>query len=169
MSKELTKEEIEKLYLRIECKKENPEKWGWYNTDKGKLFWYDLENSWSCNDERLSEEYPKYWYKEYSDQNTKPLIDEIAELKSKVSNWMDKYIEVNEENKKLQSELKDKESVNENFSKQHAKIIESLSYVRDNPKTWKAGGIGGQDQYAGMPPMLRYIDEIISYLTNQNK
>ncbi len=104
-----------------------------------------------------------------SDQNTKPLIDEIAELKSKVSNWMDKYIEVNEENKKLQSELKDKESVNENFSKQHAKIIESLSYVRDNPKTWKSGGIGGQDQYAGMPPMLRYIDEIISYLTNQNK
>jgi len=54
-----------------------------------------------------------------SDQNTKPLIDEIAELKSKVSNWMDKYIEVNEENKKLQSELKDKESVNEKQSKKN--------------------------------------------------
>ena len=31
--------------------------------------------------------------------------NEIAELKSKVSNWMDKYIEVNEENKKLKNEL----------------------------------------------------------------
>ena len=95
-------------------------------------------------------------------EHTKQLTDEIAELKSKVSNWMDKYIEVNEENKQLKSELKDKESVNE-------KIIESLNYVRNNPKTWKAGGIGGQDQYAGMPSMLRYIDEIISNLTNQNK
>ena len=96
------------------------------------------------------------------EEQNNSLLDDIDKLKSKVSNWMDKYIEVNEENKQLKSELKDKESVNE-------KIIESLNYVRNNPKTWKAGGIGGQDQYAGMPSMLRYIDEIISNLTNQNK
>lgn len=35
--------------------------------------------------------------------------NEIDKLKSKVSNWMDKYTEVNEENKKLKSELKDKD------------------------------------------------------------
>ena len=44
------------------------------------------------------------------EEQNKQLLEEIDELKSKVSNWMDKYIEVNEENKKLQSELKDKES-----------------------------------------------------------
>lgn len=58
----------------------------------------------------------------------------------------------------LQSRIDELEKVNE-------KHIESLNYVRNNPKTWKSGGIGGQDQYAGMPPMLRYIDEIIDNLT----
>lgn len=81
-----------------------------------------------------------------SDQNTKPLIDEIAELKSKVSNWMDKYIEVNEENKKLQSELKDKESVNEKQSKKIIEIINDSKLDKD-----------------------AIIKVIVSYLTNQNK
>ena len=43
------------------------------------------------------------------EEQNKSLLDDIDKLKSKVSNWMDKYTEVNEENKKLQSELKDKE------------------------------------------------------------
>jgi L-lactate utilization protein LutB len=36
-------------------------------------------------------------------QQNKQLLDEIDELKSKVSNWMDKYTEVNEENKQLKA------------------------------------------------------------------
>lgn len=39
-----------------------PPTWGWYDTDKGKLFWYQMESAWSCNEHRLSEEYPKFWY-----------------------------------------------------------------------------------------------------------
>lgn len=85
MSKELTKEEI--LSKRI----------GTYGFTK-----LELSKPIICPIEALDA------MKEYSGQNTKLLIDEIAELKSKVSNWMDKYIEVNEENKKLQGELKDK-------------------------------------------------------------
>lgn len=39
-------------------------------------------------------------------------------------------------------------------------MIEELKRLRD-PKWWKAGGIGGQDQYAGMPPAIRIIDMIL--------
>ena len=85
MSKELTKEEI--LSKRI----------GTYGFTK-----LELSKPIICPIEALDA------MKEYSGQNTKLLIDEIDELKSKVSNWMDKYIEVNEENKKLKNELKDK-------------------------------------------------------------
>ena len=41
------------------------------------------------------------------EEQNKSLLDDIDKLKSKVSNWMDKYIEINEENKKLQREIKD--------------------------------------------------------------
>jgi len=51
------------LVEQIETRVEQPEKAGWYDTDKGKLFWYKLENSWSCRDDRCSEEYPTKWYR----------------------------------------------------------------------------------------------------------
>ena len=37
-----------------------------------------------------------------------------------------------------------------------------------NPAMWKSGGIGGQDQYAGQPPAIRLIDELIESLKSQN-
>jgi len=55
-----------KTFEQIETKKENPLKSGWYNTDKGSLyFFYNLHglNGWSCRDDKLSLEYPKFWYK----------------------------------------------------------------------------------------------------------
>jgi hypothetical protein len=45
--------------------KEIPIKSGWYDTDKGKLYWFldEGENGeWSCRDDRVSEEYPSVWY-----------------------------------------------------------------------------------------------------------
>ena len=83
---------------------------------------------------------------EYSDQQNKQLLEDIEQLKSKVSNWMDKYTEVNEENKKLQSELKDKERVNEQQSKKIIEIINDSKLDKD-----------------------AIIKVIVSYLTNQNK
>ncbi len=52
-----------KLYKQVSTK-ENPSLSGWYNTDKGKLFWFENETVWSCRDDRVSEEYPDVWYEE---------------------------------------------------------------------------------------------------------
>lgn len=38
----------------------------------------------------------------------------------------------------------------------------TLSEIRNNPKLWKSGGKGGQDQYAGLPPMCRLIDKALA-------
>lgn len=49
--------------------KENPIKSGWYNTDKGELYWFAGFEEWSSRNDRLSEEYPKFWYDLITDQN----------------------------------------------------------------------------------------------------
>ena len=35
-----------------------------------------------------------------------------------------------------------------------------LDTLRNDAKLWKAGGAGGQDQYAGLPPAMRYLDTL---------
>jgi hypothetical protein len=40
-------------------------------------------------------------------------------------------------------------------------LEKTLKTLRDNPSMWKRGGAGGQDQYAGMPPGMRLIDETL--------
>jgi hypothetical protein len=42
------------------------------------------------------------------------------------------------------------------------KLIETLKYIRHNKVTWKRNGIGGQDKYAGLPPLCRLIDAVLS-------
>lgn len=51
------------LYEEIKVKEQNPNNWGWYKTDKGLLYYFPDLNEWSCNDSKLSEEYPSVWYK----------------------------------------------------------------------------------------------------------
>lgn len=53
---------------------EHPPKWGWYDTDKGNLFWNAQHSVWSCNDrEEPSEEYPKFWHQEIRLPNEKEI------------------------------------------------------------------------------------------------
>jgi hypothetical protein len=52
------------LFQQIKTKENNPNKNGWYNTDKGLLYYFTDEKEWSCRDERISEEYPTFWYKQ---------------------------------------------------------------------------------------------------------
>ena len=52
---------MDKLYRKVETK-QFPPKAGWYDTDKGNLYWYESERNWSCRDDKLSEEYPAFWY-----------------------------------------------------------------------------------------------------------
>jgi len=51
-----------KILRQVDAKEENPSMAGWYDTDKGNLFWYESDTVWSCRDDRVSEEYPKWWY-----------------------------------------------------------------------------------------------------------
>ena len=36
-----------------------------------------------------------------------------------------------------------------------------LAAIKRDPKLWKSGGAGGQDQFAGLPPALRLIHEVL--------
>ena len=53
-----------KIFEQVNVKEEIPAFFGWFNTDRGLLCWWPNEEEWSCNEDRMSEEYPKYWYKE---------------------------------------------------------------------------------------------------------
>lgn len=53
---------MKNLFQQVECKKTAPISSGWYHTDKGLLFWFTKEQGWSCRDDRISSEYPEYWY-----------------------------------------------------------------------------------------------------------
>ena len=48
------------------------------------------------------------------------------------------------------------------LSAQVAGLREALSVIRNNPDLWKRPKIGGQDKYAGMPPLVRKIDSILA-------
>lgn len=58
-----------KAFTKHSTKDSNPSKPGWYNTNKGELFYDEnlfasKNTNWSCRDDRLSEEYPSVWYEE---------------------------------------------------------------------------------------------------------
>lgn len=62
--------ETEKAYLKHSTKQKNPNDAEWYDTDKGYLFWMPDVKSWSCRDDILSDEYPKFWYEKLGDDNS---------------------------------------------------------------------------------------------------
>lgn len=65
-----------------------------------------------------------------------------------------KYTEEDMEQAFIKGKLSAKERIN---------LLENtLLEIRDNHKLWKKGGIGGQDQYAGLPPFCRLIDEVLN-------
>lgn len=51
-----------KQYTQIKAKDRNPLIKGWYHTDQGELYWFAQETVWSCTNDRISEEYPEFWY-----------------------------------------------------------------------------------------------------------
>lgn len=42
-----------------------------------------------------------------------------------------------------------------------AELEACLTAIKRDPKLWKSGGAGGQDQFAGLPPALRLIHEVL--------
>lgn len=67
---------MEKIFKQITDR--NPEKSGWYDTDKGHLFWYESESRWSCREDKLSEEYPLLWYQESTQIFCKDLCQSLG-------------------------------------------------------------------------------------------
>lgn len=57
--------ETKKVLFEKILVKTMPDKDGWYDTDKGNLYWFVEEQSWSCRDDRVSDEYPTYWLKKH--------------------------------------------------------------------------------------------------------
>ena len=50
--------------IQHKTREKQPEKSGWYDTDKGNLYWFAGDFEWSCRNNRISNEYPKYWYED---------------------------------------------------------------------------------------------------------
>lgn len=105
-------------------------------------------------------------------QQNKAQLDEIDKLKSKVSNWMDKYIEVNEENKKLKSELKDKDidlqhyvdkcfKLESRISELENKVLESIA-----PALKYFNGFDTEDQNEAA---FHGLNNLNNYITNNPK
>lgn len=68
------------LKVKILVKEKQPDDFGWYDTDKGELFYWSSEQEWSCRDDRISSEYPSWWLAEPSS------VPQANELLPHVSN-----------------------------------------------------------------------------------
>ncbi len=64
---------MEKTFKQIDARKVNPDKSGWYNTDKGILHWLAV---WTSDEDCIFEEYPQFWYE--------PIGDYIKKLQARV-------------------------------------------------------------------------------------
>lgn len=54
----------DKFYKRVRAKERNPEVDDWHNTSAGNLYYFSDSGVWSCRDDRVSEEFPEFWYEE---------------------------------------------------------------------------------------------------------
>ena len=54
-----------KTFIQHKTNEMSPPKNGWYDTDKGKLYYFLDKDRWSSRDDRMSIEYPTLWYAEF--------------------------------------------------------------------------------------------------------
>lgn len=62
---------------------------------------------------------------------------------------------------KVVIELVDAKETILNLKNDNVKMLELLTKLRLDSSLWKASKAGGQDSYAGLPPAMRLIDEMI--------
>lgn len=51
---------------------------------------------------------------------------------------------------------------NENYKNQILTLKNLVNKLRNDSSLWKVGRISGADQYQGLPPAMRHIDEALS-------
>lgn len=71
-----------KIKVQIPTKGHHPAKSGWYDTDKGNIYWFLGEEEWSCRDDRISNEYPDWWLEDLAN------VPQANELLPDVINWV---------------------------------------------------------------------------------
>lgn len=64
---------MDKFY-KINVKDQKPEVSGWYDTDKGRVFFFHNEGEFSCRQDYISEEYPSWWLKKDSNQEMQEFL-----------------------------------------------------------------------------------------------
>ena len=72
-----------KKVIQHKTNEKQPEIYGCYDTDKGELWYLPIEKEWSCREDRISNEYPVYWYEGISENKTMSLyniFNSITEL-----------------------------------------------------------------------------------------
>ncbi len=101
-----------KIFEQKIAKDESPSKEGYYNTNKGVLYWVADEKMWSPNAYIVSDEHPEYWYLEISASVKKPSDDESKPL----SVLLDEYLPL-------------KSVDNKTISIENARIIASIIHM----------------------------------------
>jgi hypothetical protein len=67
---------MKNLFQQINTKLESPAMAGWYHTDKGHLFYFKSEETWSCRSDIVSDEFPRFWYLPVHKENIEPATPE---------------------------------------------------------------------------------------------
>lgn len=91
-----------KYFFEMVSVKTNPENEGWYQTNEGIMYYLhgDKKGGWSSREDRMSEEYPKFWYKPIElnlPTNVKVPTDElnkIIEIAGKAKDRYDYYFKM---------------------------------------------------------------------------
>lgn len=76
---------MENLFVKKSLPLDFPELSGWYDTDKGNLYWFRSEKTWSCREDRISEEDPRFWYEQLEISELKPESKKLQ--KWGISTW----------------------------------------------------------------------------------
>lgn len=76
---------MENLFKKMSLPLDFPDLSGWYDTDKGNLYFFRSEKQWSCREDRVSEEYPKFWYQEIDVSELKPETKKLQ--KYEIHSW----------------------------------------------------------------------------------
>mgnify|MGYP001596939512 CR=1 FL=1 len=86
------------IYKKVEFdSKELPLTHGWYDTDKGVLYFFVEEATWSCRNDRISEEYPKVWYKQIlQSESSQPELKAVKTAEEILESELGAYLKIRE-------------------------------------------------------------------------
>lgn len=73
------------IVQKYDVKEYLPPQNGWYDTNKGNLYFFVVDQIWSCRDDKISDEYPVWWLNRFETSIGKlniPLVNNLLPLHS---------------------------------------------------------------------------------------